>query len=113
MSAPLSILFDDNAYAMLLFIISVSLSITMGLLGFVNLTHGAFTMAGCYVTVSLMNSAGWPFLLALPGAFVGLAVGSVILGLDQTLLSIGLAFIAAATMTFIYGPNSPSIAIPE
>ena len=125
MSALLSILFDGIAYAMLLFIISVGLSITMGLMGFVNLAHGAFAMAGGYVTVSLMNSAGWPFLLALLGAFVVVAVGSVILErllyaplyrateLDQTLLSIGLVFIAAATMTFIYGPNPPSIAIPE
>ena len=125
MSALLSILFDGIAYAMLLFIISVGLSITMGLMGFVNLAHGAFAMAGGYVTVSLMNSAGWPFVLALLGAFIVVAAGSVVLErllyaplyrateLDQTLLSIGLVFMAAAIMTFIYGPNPPSITIPE
>ena len=125
MSAVVSILFDGVAYAMLLFIISVGLSITMGLMGFVNLAHGAFAMAGGYATVSLMNSMGWPFLLALVGAFVIVGVGSVVLErlvysplyrateLDQTLLSIGLVFIAAAVVTFFYGPNPPSIQIPE
>jgi branched-chain amino acid transport system permease protein len=125
MSAILSILFDGLAYAMLLFIMSAGLSITMGLMGFVNLAHGAFAMAGGYATVTLMNSAGLPFLVALAGAFAIVGVGSVILErllyaplyhrseLDQTLLSIGLVFMAAAIVTFIYGPNPPSIQIPD
>ena len=53
-----SILFDGLAYAMMLFVISVGLSITMGLMGFINLAHGVFAMAGGYVTVTLMNAAG-------------------------------------------------------
>jgi branched-chain amino acid transport system permease protein len=123
-NAFLSILFDGVAYAMLLFIISVGLSITMGLMGFVNLAHGAFAMAGGYATVSLMNSAGLPFLVALGGAFVIVGAGSAVLErliyaplykateLDQTLLSIGLVFTAAGLVTLIYGPNPPSIQVP-
>ncbi|HYA46695.1 MAG TPA: branched-chain amino acid ABC transporter permease, partial [Burkholderiales bacterium] len=55
---------------MVLFIISVGLSVTMGLMGFVNLAHGAFAMAGGYVTVSLMSAFGMPFELALVCAFL-------------------------------------------
>ena len=76
-NAAISILFDGLAYGMLLFIISVGLSITMGLMGFINLAHGAFAMFGGYVTVSLMNNLGVPFIPALGLAFVIIAVVSV------------------------------------
>ena len=69
-NAIVSIVFDGLAYAMLLFIISVGLSVTMGLMGFVNLAHGAFAMLGGYATVTLAHEAGVPFLLALVLAFV-------------------------------------------
>ena len=65
MTAAVTILFDGLAYAVLLFIVSVGLSITMGLMGFVNLAHGAFAMVGGYATVTLMNQLGVPFLPAL------------------------------------------------
>ena len=67
-NVAVSILFDGLAYAMILFIISVGLSVTMGLMGFVNLAHGAFAMAGGYATVSVMNGLGVPFPLALIAA---------------------------------------------
>ena len=65
----ISIVFDGLAYGMLLFIIAVGLSITMGLMGFINLAHGAFAMAGGYAMVSLTQAFGVPFLLALALAF--------------------------------------------
>lgn len=125
MNAALSILFDGVAYAMLLFIMSVGLSITMGLMGFVNLAHGAFAMAGGYAVVSMMNTFGMPFLASLAAAFLVVAVASVVVErlvyahlyqateLEQTLLSIGLVFMSMATVTFFYGPNPPSIQMPE
>lgn len=125
MSAVLSILFDGVAYAMLLFIISAGLSVTMGLMGFVNLAHGAFAMAGGYATVTLMNAVGLPFLPALGGAFILVAVLSVVMErflyaplyrateLDQTLLCIGLVFMAAAVVTWFYGPNPQFVDVPE
>ena len=120
-----SILFDGLAYAMILFIVSVGLSVTMGLMGFVNLAHGAFAMAGGYVTVSLMQTAGLPFPVALLGAVS--AVGAVSLGferwlyarfydqdeLDQVLLSIGLVFMAVAAFTFAYGPAPQPFQPPD
>ena len=70
MEALTSILFHGLAYAMILYIVSVGLSVTMGLMGFVNLAHGVFAMAGGYVTVTLMNTYAVPFALALLAAFI-------------------------------------------
>eukprot|EP01035_Chromulina_nebulosa_P043088 gene43088-58352_t len=70
----LTILFDGIAYGMLLFILAVGLSVTMGLMNFINLAHGAFAMAGGYLTVVLMQRFELPFLWCLPLAFVATAL---------------------------------------
>jgi branched-chain amino acid transport system permease protein len=122
--ALISIVFDGLAYGMLLFVIAVGLSITMGLMGFINLAHGAFAMAGGYATVSLTQALGAPFLLAL--ALAVCLVGSASIAferllyarlyraseLDQVLLSIGLVFMAAAAFTFFYGPSPQRVDVP-
>lgn len=112
------------AYAMLLFIISVGLSITMGLMGFVNLAHGAFAMVGGYVIVTLVSDAGLPFVLALVLAFAAVAAISVVFErglyqwlykrpeLDQVLMSIGLVFVSIAAVTAVWGPDPLTIALP-
>ena len=124
-SALISIIFDGLAYAMILFVISVGLTVTMGLMGFVNLAHGVFAMAGGYVAVSLMSRFGLPFFVALllSAALVGLV--SLVLErflyrplykapeLDQVLLSIGLVFMATAAVTWIYGPDPITIEVPD
>ena len=66
----LTLLFDGIAYGMLLFVLSVGLAVTMGLMNFINLAHGAFAMLGGYLTVVLMQRHGVPFLVCLPIAFV-------------------------------------------
>ncbi len=66
----LTILFDGIAYGMLLFVLAVGLAVTLGLMNFINLAHGAFAMAGGYLTVFAMQKLGIPFLLCLPLAFV-------------------------------------------
>jgi len=74
----LTILFDGIAYGMLLFVLACGLAVTLGLMNFVNLAHGAFAMAGGYVTVVLVNRAGVPFFAALPLAFLStLVLGAV------------------------------------
>jgi branched-chain amino acid transport system permease protein len=122
--ALISIVFDGLAYGMLLFIIAVGLSITMGLMGFINLAHGAFAMAGGYVTVSLTQGHGLPFLLALALAFLIVGGASIAFErllyarlyrgseLDQVLLSIGLVFMAVAAFTFFYGPSPQRVDVP-
>src|SRR6516165_8692448 len=73
------VLFDGLAYGMLLFLLSVGLSVTLGMMNFVNLAHCSFAMLGGYVTVTLMNRLGWPFFATLPAAFVAAAAVSVVL----------------------------------
>ncbi len=121
----LGVLFDGLAYGSLLFLISIGLSVTMGLMNFVNLAHGAFAMLGGYVAVVLMNRAGVPFLAALPLAFLGAAAVGWVLErtlyrrlyrashLDQVLFSIGLTFMAMAGATWLFGPGQQPVALPE
>lgn len=121
----LGILFDGIAYGMLLFLISIGLSVTMGLMGFVNLAHGAFAMFGGYVATGLMQQAGWPFLATLPAAFVLVALASVLVErllyrrlyrrgpLDQVLFTIGLTFMAVAGITYFFGPSQQPVRLPD
>jgi branched-chain amino acid transport system permease protein len=121
----ISILFDGLAYAMFLFIVSVGLSVTMGLMGIVNLAHGAFAMAGGYMMLTLTRSWGIGFLPSLAITFVVVGAVSVIFErtlyirlyrateLDQVLLTIGLAFMAIASYTYFYGPSQQSIRLPS
>jgi branched-chain amino acid transport system permease protein len=125
LNALISITFDGLAYAMILFIISVGLSVTMGLMGFVNLAHGVFSMAGGYMVVRLMSHAGIGFLPALAIATVVVALVSVLLEhvfyaplykateLDQVLLSMGLVLMATAAFTYGFGPAPVSMHPPE
>jgi branched-chain amino acid transport system permease protein len=124
MEAAVSILFLGLAYAMILYIISVGLSVTMGLMGFVNLAHGAFAMAGGYITVTLMNRYGVPFGAALLLAFILVALLSVVLErtlyarlygageLEQVLFTIGLVFMAVAVVRKIWGSLPQPITLP-
>ena len=121
----LGVLFDGIAYGSLLFIVSLGLSVTMGLMNFVNLAHGAFAMAGGFVSVVAMTRLGIPFLAALPLAFVATALAGAILErtlyrrlygashLDQVLFSIGLTFMAIAGATWIFGPSQQAVRLPE
>ncbi len=115
-AALISILFHGTAFAMVLYIVSVGLSLTMGLMGFVNLAHGAFAMIGGYIAVSLMNTYHVPFGFALLAAFVVVALVSAVLErtlyarlyrageLEQVLFTIGLIFMAGAVVRQIFGP---------
>ena len=124
MSTLVGVLFDGIAYGSLLFLISVGLSVTMGLMNFVNLAHGAFAMLGGYVCVVAMNRLGMPFLAALPIAFVVSALVGVVLErtlyqrlyrsthLDQVLFSIGLVLMSIAAATYFFGPTQQPIRLP-
>ena len=129
----LTLLFDGVAYGMLLFVLALGLAVTMGLMNFINLAHGAFAMAGGYVLVVLMQKApwpfgdavGWPFLACLPAAFVVTAALGALLEatlyrrmygrphLDQVLFSIGLTFMAVAAVDFVMGSSQQNITLPD
>src|ERR1700722_7698747 len=78
-SAAVNVAFHGLTLAMVLYLISVGLSVTMGLMGFVNLAHGAFAMAGGYVMPTLMNRCGLYFPLALLGAVAAVVAASLVL----------------------------------
>jgi branched-chain amino acid transport system permease protein len=121
----LTILIDGVAYGMVLFILAVGLSITLGLMNFVNLAHGAFAMAGGYATVVLTSRAGVPFFAALPVAFLASALIGVLLErtlyrrlydrphLDQVLFSIGLVYMAIAATDWLMGSQQQFVVLPE
>jgi branched-chain amino acid transport system permease protein len=120
----LTILFDGIAYGMLLFVLACGLSVTLGLMNFVNLAHGAFAMAGGYVTVVLMERLDMPFLATLPLAFIATALAGLVLErllyrrlygrshLDQVLFSIGLVFIASSATDYLMGSEQRIIKLP-
>jgi branched-chain amino acid transport system permease protein len=121
LSSLAGVLFDGFAYGMLLFLLSVGLSVTLGMMNFVNLAHCSFAMVGGYVTVSLMNRFGWPFFATLPMAFLAAALISVLLervlyrrlyratDLDQCLLTIGIVFVSVAVYAWFYGTVQQSV----
>lgn len=121
----LTLLFDGLAYGMLLFVLSCGLAVTLGLMNFINLAHGAFAMAGGYVTVLLSNEMGVPFLVTLPVAFVVTAVAGAALErliykpmyekghLDQVLFSIGIVFMAVAGVDYLMGSQQQILDLPD
>src|SRR6516162_2526419 len=102
----LTILFDGIAYGMLLFVLACGLSVTLGLMNFVNLAHGSFAMAGGYITLVLVNRAGLPFFAGLPIAFVATALIGV-------LFTIGLVFMSVAAVDYVMGSQQVFIQIPS
>ena len=121
----LTLLFDGVAYGMLLFVLAIGLSITLGLMNFINLAHGAFAMAGGYTLVLLMQKAGWPFLPSVLMAFAVSALMGLLLEvtlyrrmyhkphLDQVLFSIGLTFMAVAAVDYFVGSTQQLVQLPE
>jgi branched-chain amino acid transport system permease protein len=118
------VLFDGIAYGSLLFLISVGLSVTMGMMNFINLAHGAFAMLGGYVSVTVLSRLGVPFLASLPLAFIASALVGLVLErllyrrlykashLDQVLFSIGLTFMSVAAATYFFGPTQQPVTLP-
>jgi branched-chain amino acid transport system permease protein len=125
LSSLATVVFDGFAYGMLLFLLSVGLSVTLGMMNFVNLAHCSFAAVGGYCTVTLMNGFGWPFLATLPMAFVAAALVSVVLerilyrrlyrasDLDQCLLTIGIVFVSVAAFAWFYTTEQQSARVPE
>ena len=120
-----NILVDGLAYGMVLFIIAVGLSVTLGLMRFVNLAHGAFAMIGGYAAALLTREAHWSFWWALPAAVLAAgAIGALLEvlvlrhlyrrgELDQVLFTIGLSFFLIAATNALAGPQVQLITLPR
>ncbi len=119
------VLFDGFAYGMLLFLLGVGLSVTLGMMNFINLAHCSFAMLGGYITVLLMRQYGWPFFATLPAAFIAAALLSVLLertlyrrlyrasDLDQVLLTIGIVFVSVAVAAYLFGTVQQPVELPQ
>jgi branched-chain amino acid transport system permease protein len=124
LSQFIAVLFDGIAFGMLLFLLSVGLTVTLGMMNFTNLAHGAFAMLGGYVTFALTKLAGWPFLLTLPMAFIVTALVALAFErlvfrllydrteLNQVLFTIGTVFSASAIFAYVFGTVHQSIDLP-
>ena len=124
MSVLLNILVDGLAYGMVLFVIAVGLSLTLGLMRFVNLSHGAFAMVGGYCAALLTREAQWSFWLAAPVAIAATGLLGALLEmlvlrhlyrrseLEQVLFTIGLSFFLIATTNALVGPEVQLITLP-
>ena len=124
LSAALSVGFHGLAFAMVLYLISVGLSVTMGMMGFINLAHGVFAMAGGYVMTGLINDHGAPFAVAAAAAAVAVALASIpverllyrrLYGgdeLDQVLLTMGLVFMSGAAAQYLCGALQQPLRLP-
>ncbi len=118
-------LFDGVAYGMLLFVLACGLAVTLGLMNFVNLAHGAFAMLGGYIGVLLVNRAGISFFAMLPLVFLITAAIGVLAErtlyvhvygkshLQQVLFTIGLVFIAVAGVNYLMGSEQQFIRLPK
>jgi len=125
MTGFFGVLFDGFAYGMLLFLLSVGLSVTLGMMNFINLAHCSFGMLGGYVTVTLLDRLGWPFFATLPFAFLAGAAASFVLEgllfrrfyraseLDQCLATIGVVFMSVAAAAYIYGTVQQPVELPS
>src|SRR5262245_57903941 len=121
----LTILFDGIAYGLLLFVLACGLSVTLGLMNLVNLAHGAFAMAGGYITILLVNRAGVSFYAALPIVFIVIGALGALLDrafyvhlytkshLEQVLFTIGLVFMSVAAVDYVMGSSQQFIRIPS
>ena len=125
LSSLVSVAFHGIAYGMILYVISVGLSVTMGLMGFTNLAHGVFAMAGGYILCSSLARFHLPFALALTLSFVLVAAVSVLLErllysrlygaaeLEQVLFTIGLIFMSVAVARLVFGTLQQPVVLPE
>jgi branched-chain amino acid transport system permease protein len=124
-SSLVSVAFHGLAYGMILYVISVGLSVTMGLMGFTNLAHGVFAMTGGYVLVVSLSKFDVPFPLALILCFTLVALISVLLErtlysrlygeaeLEQVLFTIGLIYMSVAAARLIFGTLQQPVILPE
>jgi branched-chain amino acid transport system permease protein len=118
------VLFNGVAYGMLLFVMTVGLSVTMGMMRFVNLAHATFAMVGGYALITVAFQLGVPFLAGLVLAFLVTAIISAALegvlfrwfygsdDLPQVLLTLGVIFMSIAMASYFWGPGFQPVPVP-
>jgi branched-chain amino acid transport system permease protein len=124
LSFALTVLLDGVSYGMILFLISVGLTVTMGLMRLVNLAHGAFAMIGGYVAGYLTQRGGNFYLAAVMAAAAAGTLGGIAemtvyrplyrkSELGQVLLTVGIVFVATGAITEIFGAFPYPVVFPR
>lgn len=120
----IALTFYGTAYGMILYCLAVGLSVTLGLMRFVNLAHGVFAMMGGYLTVTAMSRLGFAFLPAVAVSVVAVGAAGMLIErtlcrrlyaapiLEQVLFSIGLIFVSSAVARYLFGPLAQPIELP-
>jgi branched-chain amino acid transport system permease protein len=124
MQTVMSIAIDALAYGMVLFVISIGLSVTMGLMRVVNLAHGAFAMIGGYLASYAARDLGLGYAAGVLIAIIGTVIIAIpierflyrrIYGapeLTQVLMTIGITFCVIGITNFAFGPTLKTIPLP-
>ena len=124
LSFALTVLLDGISYGMILFLISVGLTVTMGLMRVVNLAHGSFAMIGGYVAGYITQNGGNFYVSVLAAALVAAVLGALAEvtiyrplyrkgELSQVLLTIGIVFVMTGTITQIFGAFPYPVVFPD
>ncbi|WP_346899227.1 branched-chain amino acid ABC transporter permease [uncultured Roseibium sp.] len=125
MSLLLNIAVDGIAYGMILFMIAVGLSVTMGLMRVINLAHGGFALIGGATMHWLLASAGMPYGLAVVVSVVATMALAMPLErllyrriygfgeLQQVLATIGITFLIIASVNVLFGSSLLAIPLPK
>lgn len=120
-----TVLFDGISFGMILFLISVGLSITMGVMRIVNLAHCGFAMIGGYLTVAFTTQAGLPYGVAIVLAVLGtMLIGAVLertvyswvygqSELGQVLMTMGLVLVMIASANALFGSAIQNVPVPQ
>jgi branched-chain amino acid transport system permease protein len=116
-------LVNGISYGMILFLIASGLSLILGVMGILNLTHGSLYMLGAYIGLTL-TIRGTDFWLAallggLAAGLIGIVLVLVFLGHlhrqygDQVLLTLGFVYIFANVTMWIWGPWPKTVNVPS
>jgi branched-chain amino acid transport system permease protein len=111
-------------YGLLLFLVASGLTLIFGIMGIINLAHGAFYMIGAYLAYWLAGWTGNLFLAIALGLPIAVAVGLIIERfaishlyrrdhLDQVLLTYGLILIFNETQRILWGSDFHGVPVPE
>ncbi len=116
-------LLSGISFGMVLFLIASGLSLVLGLMGIINVAHGAIFMVGGYIGVTVGNATDSFFFAVLTGAVSAGVIGLVIergflrnlykKELDQILVTFAFVYIMTNITLWIWGPWPKNITVPS
>ena len=109
-------LLNGVAFGMLLFLLASGLSVVLGLMGIINMAHGALYMFGAFIGWTVLVQCGMNFGLAVLAAGTGAGIIGYLLERgflrrlykqpnEQVMLTIGFLYIFTNLTTWIWGPR--------